>query len=218
MVLSFGFSPGFCLLIYFLVSERNYTITVEAGDHGKPIRSATALIHILLAEPEKPVPAPSSKHPPLERSGSVLSTASPSLEQHVLSTLSPPLEQPRSILENLQANSNQQTTNPEKKRVRVDSIEKELEDRNGTLEKDEKLGRMFRKDVYSVQVFENTDTPLVILSLGRELEGEMAGVHFRIVGSNYGMFRIEEKTGELVLTSSPDREQRDTYILRIKVV
>ena len=31
------------------------------------------------------------------------------------------------------------------------------------------------------------------------------------------MFRVEERTGDLVLSASPDREERDTYILRIKV-
>ena len=31
------------------------------------------------------------------------------------------------------------------------------------------------------------------------------------------MFHVGETSGDLVLTTSPDREERDTYILRIKV-
>ena len=40
----------------------------------------------------------------------------------------------------------------------------------------------------------------------------------RIVGSNYGLFGVSEESGKLELTSSPDREQRDMYILRVKVL
>ena len=39
----------------------------------------------------------------------------------------------------------------------------------------------------------------------------------RIVGSNYGLFGVSEDSGKLELTASPDREQRDMYILRVKV-
>ena len=39
----------------------------------------------------------------------------------------------------------------------------------------------------------------------------------RIVGSNYGLFGVSEESGKLELTASPDREQRDMYILRVKV-
>ena len=34
-----------------MLSDRNYSITVEAADHGKPVKSATALIHIILNPP-----------------------------------------------------------------------------------------------------------------------------------------------------------------------
>ena len=43
------------------------------------------------------------------------------------------------------------------------------------------------------------------------------GIHFRIVGSNYGLFSITEQSGKLFITQSPDREQRDKYVLRVKV-
>ena len=60
---------------------------------------------------------------------------------------------------------------------------------------------MFKKDVYNVEVTENIAAPQEILNLGQEVvgvggdvgevgadTGDMA-VHFRIVGSNYGLFR-----------------------------
>ncbi len=75
-----------------------------------------------------------------------------------------------------------------------------------------------------MEVTENVDTPLVVLALGRELVagggaavGGAAGATFRLVGTNYGLFHVGETTGDLVLTASPDREERDTYVLRIKV-
>jgi hypothetical protein len=75
--------------------------------------------------------------------------------------------------------------------------------------------------VYSVEVTENVDTPLVVLALGREVVGGAvggaAGATFRLVGTNYGLFHVGETTGDLVLTASPDREERDTYVLRIMV-
>ena len=93
---------------------------------------------------------------------------------------------------------------------------------------------MFKKDVYNVEVYENIQAPLEILDLGREIVGVDGGldvgvggvgdhgdsdlpVHFRIVGSNYGLFSITEQTGKLYLTQNPDREQRDKYVLRVKV-
>ena len=39
----------------------------------------------------------------------------------------------------------------------------------------------------------------------------------RIVGSNYGLFGVSEDSGKLELTATPDREQRDMYVLRVKV-
>jgi hypothetical protein len=77
-------------------------------------------------------------------------------------------------------------------------------------------GGLFKKEVYTVEVVENVDTPLVVLALGQEL---LVGgpATFRIVGTNYGMFHVGETSGDLVLNTSPDREERDNYVLRIKV-
>ena len=89
------------------------------------------------------------------------------------------------------------------------------------------VSQMFRKDVYTVEVTENIQAPQEILDLGQEILLSEAGeqeeaaedmaVHFRIVGSNYGLFSITEETGKLYVTQSPDREHRDKYILRVKV-
>ena len=74
--------------------------------------------------------------------------------------------------------------------------------------------------------------PRLLIDLGREVVGgEGMPVHYRltrksfqrdhvflrIVGSNYGLFGVSEDSGKLELTASPDREQRDMYILRVKV-
>jgi len=82
---------------------------------------------------------------------------------------------------------------------------------------------MFKKEVYNLELYENVKTPLVILDLGKEVvgmsddDGEMSlPIHYRIVGSNYGLFSVEEEGGQLYLTQSPDREQREKYILRVK--
>ena len=173
----------------------NSTITVEAADNGTPSKSATALIHIILSE-EKSIQLEQTK---------TLSDERPNLP-----------EIPRSILDTVQSIQNISRSREKQagNRGKIDSIVEELQE-NGKDKK--KYGSMFKQEVYTVQVIENVDTPLVILPLGQELVQEVAGVSFRIVGSNYGIFRIEENSGELSITSSPDREQRDTYILRIKV-
>ena len=87
------------------------------------------------------------------------------------------------------------------------------------------VGQMFKKEVYNLELYENIQTPLVILDLGKEVVGVGDGVgerslpiHYRIVGSNYGLFSVEEEGGQLYLTQSPDREQREKYILRVKVI
>ena len=80
---------------------------------------------------------------------------------------------------------------------------------------------------------ENVAVPRLLIDLGREVVGgEGMPVHYRflqkdnssvlllrlrIVGSNYGLFGVSEDSGKLELTASPDREQRDMYILRVKV-
>lgn len=192
--LSFGIFSRICLQKPKYLGE-NSTITVEAADNGTPSKSATALIHIILSE-EKPIPPEQTK---------TLSDEKPSLS-----------EIPRSIPDTVQSVQNISRSRDKQagNRGKIDSIEGELQE-NGKDKK--KYGSMFRQKVYTVQVMENVDTPLVILPLGQELVQEVAGVSFRIIGSNYGIFRIKENSGELSIISSPDREQRDTYILRIKV-
>ena len=87
--------------------------------------------------------------------------------------------------------------------------------------------------MYSIDVRENVAVPRLLIDLGREVVGgEGMPVHYRflqkdhlsvlllplrIVGSNYGLFGVSEDSGKLELTASPDREQRDMYILRVKV-
>ena len=84
------------------------------------------------------------------------------------------------------------------------------------------IGQMFRQDVYTLDLPENILVPRVILDLGQEIRGgqniaEEHGIHFRILGSNYGMFSIDEALGRVSLVRSPDREQREKYIVRVKV-
>ena len=178
---------------------------MEASDNGTPAKSATALIHIILQEPTPPEQEPTSPEP----------TPTPPEQKLALPEENQILpELPRSIQETsppVQRIPGEKQTG---KRGKIESVEEELHP-NSKSEK--KYGDMFRNEVYTVQVVENVETPLVILPLGPELVDEALGVSFRIVGSNYGIFRIEENSGELSLISSPDREQRDTYILRIKV-
>ena len=166
-----------------------YNISVIATDKGKPPRSANAIINLTLKDLPKGATVP---------------------------------EQPRSTIE----------------RVKNPSVISPFESSNDLNNEEEKskethhdddhhilpVGQMFKKDVYSVEVTENVQAPLEILDLSNEIVGVDTGVededlaiHFRIVGSNYGLFSITEDTGKLFITQSPDREQRDKYILRVKV-
>ena len=43
------------------------------------------------------------------------------------------------------------------------------------------VSKMFLQDVYTVQVYENAETPLTLLNLDRELVNGLQGVHFRLV-------------------------------------
>ena len=193
---------------------------MEATDHGTPARSAAALVNILLEGSGGPDPT----HP------------SPIGEPELAGRSKPEL--PRSIQPADLAGLNLSGRTPIGKRDNLtrqhvldnDDEEKLREEIIEAAGVGPKYLGMFRKEVYTVQVFENTETPLVILSLGRELLESASGgaqetdpvrtrqaASFRIVGSDYGIFKVEEETGDLVITQSPDREQRDTYILRIKV-
>ena len=190
-----------------------YNITIQAVDQGKPPKSASAIINLSL----KNLPGGSNGG-----GGG-----------------GEPQEQPRSTIERVKnplifspfENSNDlNTNNPEKD----EEEKKEGEDSAETEPHILPVGQMFKKDVYNVEVYENIQAPLEILDLGREIVGVDGGldvgvggvgdhgdsdlpVHFRIVGSNYGLFSITEQTGKLYLTQNPDREQRDKYVLRVKV-
>ena len=220
--------------------DRNYNITVEAADHGKPVRSATALIRIILSPPQPPstqppppTAQPSSTHQPptpkseplLTAAGTVptinpapapeqLQTAADAKKQQLEPSPPGPAEQPRSQSNpsSSSGNSPAAATSPKTTAVASSSSGPPTENRT--------RDAIFKKEVYSVEVTENVDTPLVVLALGRELVaagGGAAGATFRLVGTNYGLFHVGETTGDLVLTASPDREERDTYVLRIKV-
>jgi hypothetical protein len=228
-------------------SDRNYNITVEAADHGKPVRSATALIRIILSPPQPPSTQPplptaqpsSTQKPPTPKSEPLLTAAgtavptvnpapSPSATEQLQSAadakkqqLEPsppgPAEQPRSQSNpsSSSGNSPAAATSPKTTAVASSSSSSSPATENRTRD------AIFKKEVYSVEVTENVDTPLVVLALGREVvggaAGGAAGATFRLVGTNYGLFHVGETTGDLVLTASPDREERDTYVLRIKV-
>jgi hypothetical protein len=232
------------VLILLNVSDRNYNITVEAADHGKPVRSATALIRIILSPPQPPstqppppTAQPSSTQQPLApksepfltAAGTVptvnpapppeqLQTAADTKKQQLEPSPPGPAEQPRSQSNPSSSSGNSPATATSPKTTAVASSS------SGPATENRTRDAIFKKEVYSVEVTENVDTPLVVLALGRELVagggaavGGAAGATFRLVGTNYGLFHVGETTGDLVLTASPDREERDTYVLRIKV-
>jgi hypothetical protein len=219
---------------------------VEAADHGKPVRSATALIRIILSPPQPPSTQPplptaqpsSTQQPPTPKSeplltaaGTVptinpapapeqLQTAADAKKQQLEPSPPGPAEQPRSQSNpsSSSGNSPAAATSPKTTAVASSSSSSGPPTENRTRD------AIFKKEVYSVEVTENVDTPLVVLALGRELVavggaggGAPGGATFRLVGTNYGLFHVGETTGDLVLTASPDREERDTYVLRIKV-
>ena len=190
-----------------------YNITIQAVDQGKPSKSASAIINLSL----KTLPGGSSGG----------------------GDGGEPQEQPRSTIERVKnplifspfENSNDLTSNNREKDEGQEKEESSPPDSAGTEPHILPVGQMFKKDVYNVEVYENIQAPLEILDLGKEIvgvDGELARgvgedgdsqlpVHFRIVGSNYGLFSITEQTGKLYLTQNPDREQRDKYVLRVKV-
>ena len=176
-----------------------YNITVLATDKGKPSRSASAIINLTLRGGSGPAETPRSS----------------------IDRVKNPL-----IISPFDTNSaNDLTTNT---RQKIDPKEAgDHEDGHGGEHHVLPVSQMFRKDVYTVEVTENIQAPQEILDLGQEILLSEAGeqeeaaedmaVHFRIVGSNYGLFSITEETGKLYVTQSPDREHRDKYILRVKV-
>ena len=186
----------------FTFSDRNYNISVEAGDHGKPIRSATAFIHIILTEFSATQREPSIAATPPQSPPPPPPTFNPTVP---VQQRQPP---PRPLI------AETPRFNPAASAgVGIGSQQQKLllEGGNGG------AGGMFRRPVYNVQVMENTAPLTPILSLASELMTELANVNLRLTSGNFGIFGIQETTGELILTGSPDREFKDSYSLTVKV-
>ena len=168
---------------------------MEAADHGKPIRSGTAFIHIILTEypaandvinsvaATQPSPPRLSVPPP------------PSAPQF---TVNPPVlqETPRF---NPSAAATAANGAPQPQKLLLEG------------------GGMFSRNFYKVQVVENTAPLTSIMSLKPELMTDLSNVNLRLIGSNHGIFGIQETTGDLILTGSPDREFQSSYTLTVKV-
>ena len=192
-----------------------YNITVLATDKGKPPRTASAVINLTLRD------LPSGDQPAGAAAG--------------------PQEQPRSTIERVKNpliispfdSSSTNSANDLGSSDPKKSNDDKSDDNNHSVEHhhDLPVGQMFKQDVYTVDVTENVQAPLEILNLGQEIVGvdmsehvgdpsqdQSSAIHFRIVGSNYGLFSITEETGKLYITQSPDREQREKYVLRVKVL
>ena len=164
-----------------------YNISVIATDKGKPPRSANAIINLTLKDLPKGATVPEQPRSSIER------------------VKNPSIISPYESSNDLNVDEDKETDHDEDHHILP-------------------VGQMFKKDVYNVEVTENVQAPLEILDLSEEIVGvdtdgedEDLAIHFRIVGSNYGLFSITEDTGKLFITQSPDREQRDKYILRVKV-
>ena len=153
-----------------------YNITVTATDRGKPPRSASAVINLTLRNPA-----------------------------------GLPQEQPRSTIERVKTpqiispfdtnSGNDLISNNNRQKTDGDKAASSDHDQEDGHHHPLPVGQMFKKDVYNVEVTENIAAPQEILNLGQEVvgvggdvgevgadTGDMA-VHFRIVGSNYGLFR-----------------------------
>ena len=201
----------------FPVAGEDYNITIQATDQGKPPKSANAIINLTVKK----------------------LTDGESLEERPRSTIER-VKKKKTLIVNPYESSSQNyladKTSTTMKNPSVKNEEKEETTSLADKDSSEKqpgpdkephylpVGQMFKKNVYNLEVYENIQTPLVILNLGREIVGaggdvgeDRLPIHFRIVGSNYGLFSVEEDTGQLLLTASPDREQQDKFILRVKV-
>lgn len=77
--------------------------------------------------------------------------------------------------------------------------------------------RLFAQRLYEVSVLENQLAPLVLIDLNCTDEMIHQPVQYSIVGTDHrGLFRIEPETGRISVTSSLDRERRDSYTIKIK--
>ncbi len=80
-------------------------------------------------------------------------------------------------------------------------------------------GKLFSDPEIVIEVLENIRTPANILDLKSVMikqARDQGDVSFEIIGSNLGIFHIDQRTGYLQLTESPDREQRENYVLTLK--
>ena len=185
-----------------------YNITVLATDKGKPPRSASAIINLTLKE--------------LQSGGDQGDKVLQEQPRSSIERVKNPL-----IINPFETSSSSSANDLISHRVPVNK-DKSGHDQDHSDHHVLPVGQMFKKDVYNVEVSENIQAPLEILNLGQEIVGVDGvvgepdgdgglGIHFRIVGSNYGLFSITEQSGKLFITQSPDREQRDKYVLRVKV-
>jgi len=73
---------------------------------------------------------------------------------------------------------------------------------------------------FFIELHENIRAPANILDLTSVLNKEVKGqgdFSFEIIGSDHGgIFKIDHRTGYLQITESPNREQRETYLLNLK--
>ena len=200
---------------YFVISGEPYNITIQAVDQGKPPRSATAVINLTL----RPLPASDL---PRELPRSTIERVKKK-NALIINHYENPANKYANDLGTKDFESKIRQEDPTESDV-ISVTQSAVEQQKGSSGPPHLLpvGQMFKKEVYNLELYENVKTPLVILDLGKEVVGVGDGerslpIHYRIVGSNYGLFSVEEEGGQLYLTQSPDREQREKYILRVKV-
>lgn len=77
--------------------------------------------------------------------------------------------------------------------------------------------RLFSQRVYEVSVLENQLSPLLLIDLNCTDEMIHQPVAYSIVGSDHrGLFKIEPDTGRVSVTTSLDRERRESYVIKVK--
>ena len=80
-------------------------------------------------------------------------------------------------------------------------------------------GKLFSDPEIVIEVLENIRTPANILDLKSVMNKDardQGDISFEIIGSNLGIFNIDQRSGYLQLTEKPDREQRENYVLTLK--
>ena len=81
-------------------------------------------------------------------------------------------------------------------------------------------GKLFSDPEVVLELHENIRAPANILDLTSVLNKDIkkqGDFSFEIIGSNHGgIFKIDQRTGYLQITESPNREQRETYLLNLK--